>query len=305
MDTDKTYGDTIEDIVNFVFPPILHHPLAAARLICYGNYGPLIDGELRSGMKGKHVINTWEMSAMCLQIEREDILSIYLHKGKKFEVLNKAEQDDMINQADAHLKKAKGRASLPQITKHDVRELLNSCKTQRDGIVSFHEVQNKIFKFRDDRIRQYKLVYPNLCRDNNNDDDNSSQQDSSVHSRSQGNGSYTSTASSTVSPNIVNSEMFLKNVGQTDPERIAETGRLLSKHAFRVCDIEGSSNPALTTNVRLLRDVGPVFSDPYVKYGRRIKNSWDDTSNLKSSQVGSMVVAVPSSSTWKRKATLG
>eukprot|EP01036_Dinobryon_divergens_P005280 gene5280-6985_t len=48
MDTDKTYGDTIEDIVNFVFPPILHHPLAAARLICYGNYGPLIDGELRS-----------------------------------------------------------------------------------------------------------------------------------------------------------------------------------------------------------------------------------------------------------------
>ena len=30
------------------------------------------------------------------------------------------------------------------------------------GYLSFHDVQNKIFQFRKDRIKNYKLVYPNL-----------------------------------------------------------------------------------------------------------------------------------------------
>lgn len=124
--TRRLQSNTLDEIIQFVFPPSLQHPLAASRLIAYGMYGPLVDGELRSGIKGKHIISTWELDEMCLQIEKEDILQIYLHKGKKFEVLNKEEQDDLINQADAHLKKAKGRASLPAVTKQDVVDILNS-----------------------------------------------------------------------------------------------------------------------------------------------------------------------------------
>ncbi|RYG65350.1 hypothetical protein EON64_12115 [archaeon] len=79
---------------------------------------------MKSGIKGKHTLAEYELEVMCIQIEREDIVQIYLHKARDMGMLTTAEQDMMINQADAHLKREKGKAMLPRISKDDVRQIL-------------------------------------------------------------------------------------------------------------------------------------------------------------------------------------
>lgn len=296
-------GDTLDDIINFVFPPTLQHPLAAARLVVYGMYGPLVSGELRSGSKKAHIISTWELNAMCLQIEREDILNIYLHKGQKFELLSRLEQDALINQADVQLKKAKGKASLPQITKTDIRDLLHSVsKDGLGGILAFHEVQKKIIAFREEqRVSKYKLVYPNLATTSHSSTGMGGEAAASTKR-------FTSTRGLHASAAVADPAMFLKGVGQSDADRVGETGKLLSKHAFKICNLETANDPTLAANVRMLRGnaIGPSFSDPYEsRNGSRVKARWDDTSNMTAVQVGSLVLAAPSATTWKRKATMG
>lgn len=114
----------LEDIIDFIFPSILQHPLTAGRLFAYGMYGPLAeDKTLRTGPRGSHQISVWELDEMCFQIEREDLISIYLHKQTDLGLLSTEEQESLISQADSHLKKAKGRAMLPQITKDDIEKL--------------------------------------------------------------------------------------------------------------------------------------------------------------------------------------
>ena len=123
-----SHNNTSQDIINFIFPTALQHPLAAARLIIYGLYGPLIGGELKSGSKRNHVIMDWELNSMCLQIEKEDILQVYLQGGQKFELLNNLQQDELINQADTFLKKAKGKAFLPKISKEEIINIFNQVR---------------------------------------------------------------------------------------------------------------------------------------------------------------------------------
>lgn len=114
----------IRDIIDFVFPSNLQHPLAAGRLFAFGLYGPLDDANmLRTGPKGVHRTSVWELDAMCKQIEREDLISIYLDEGASLGLLTCEEQESIIAQADAHLKKAKGRAMLPQITKQEIYDI--------------------------------------------------------------------------------------------------------------------------------------------------------------------------------------
>lgn len=305
MEEPNSRGDTLDEIINFVFPPTLQHPLAAARLVVYGMYGPLVNGELRSGRKKSHIIATWELNTMCLQIEREDILQIYLHRGQKFETLSKLEQDALINQADVHLKKARGKASLPQITKNDIRDLLQSISTDEDGALSFHEVQKKIITFREEqRVNKYKLVYPNLAtttRSAGGGGDGGVEARKSLPYVSPKGLPYASSA-------VADPAMFQKGVGQTDSDRVAETSKLLSKHAFKICNFETSNDPTLTANVRLLRGcgIGPSFPDPFEsRTGERARALWNDTSNMTAVQVGSLVQAAPSATTWKRKATMG
>ena len=60
---------------------------------------------------------------MCIQFEREDILSVYVEKQRDVGLLSIAEQEMIISQADGHLKCAKGKAMLPQINKKDVEHI--------------------------------------------------------------------------------------------------------------------------------------------------------------------------------------
>lgn len=123
-ETYDPYFFHVEDLVTFMFPQNLQHPLACARLFIFGLYGPLDrEGHLRSGRRGVHILAEYELEEMCSQVEREDLVKIYLHKPKECGLLTTAEQDAIINQADSSLKKTKGKAMLPPITKQDVFEL--------------------------------------------------------------------------------------------------------------------------------------------------------------------------------------
>ncbi len=86
-----------------------------------------------------------------------------------------------------------------------------------------------------------------------------------------------------------------------------QTSKLLSQHAFKICNFETANDPTLSANVRLLRGcgVGPSYPDPYVTHtGKRVKAQWNDTCNMTGVQIGSLVLAAPSATTWKRKATI-
>ena len=63
------------------------------------------------------IICRYELTEMCIQFEREDILSVYVEKQRDVGLLSIAEQEMIISQADGHLKCAKGKAMLPQINK--------------------------------------------------------------------------------------------------------------------------------------------------------------------------------------------
>lgn len=53
----------------------------AGRLIAFGLYGPLDEQlQMRTGPQRRNVVSDWQLDLMCVQIEREDILNVYLHK---------------------------------------------------------------------------------------------------------------------------------------------------------------------------------------------------------------------------------
>lgn len=163
--TGRKYRVNIDQLVEFAFPKNLQHPLASGRLYAFGDCGPLDEsGNLRSGFKGGHVVMDYELEEMCVQYEREDVIQIYLHRASDMGSLSVSEEEAIIGQADGHLKRAKGKAMLPRITPADVYELFRPLTRDAEGLVSFHDIQRAICEFRADRIRRYKLVYPNLTK---------------------------------------------------------------------------------------------------------------------------------------------
>lgn len=77
------------------------------------------------------------------------------------------------------------------------------------GYLSFHDIQNRIFQFRQDRIRNYKLVYPNLV---------SKQTLRSLPTQQLNKSARTGRVSSSVAP----STMFQRMKGNTNPDIIKQ-----------------------------------------------------------------------------------
>lgn len=160
---DLVYDPSIADIIDFVFPRNLQHPLSTSRLYCYSLCGPLDKHhKLRCGIRGRKVLYEYELEEMCLQYEREDIIQIYLHNPRNFGTLTAKEQEMIISQADGHLKRAKGKSYLPPINREEVYLMLMALPQRESEIVCFHDVQNAVNKFRENRIKKFKLVYPEL-----------------------------------------------------------------------------------------------------------------------------------------------
>lgn len=106
----------MEDLLAFLFPEDLQHPLVAGRLIAFALYGPLCkdsrgelgipcrrpgfvdpkatartkptsrtqsatrDRAMQNSLINVQIVPDWQLDAMCTQIEREDIINIYMHK---------------------------------------------------------------------------------------------------------------------------------------------------------------------------------------------------------------------------------
>lgn len=67
----------VGQLLDFIFPKSLQHPLSTGRLFAFAMYGPLdSNANLRSGHNGNRVVSTWEIDTMCLQFEREDLLQV-------------------------------------------------------------------------------------------------------------------------------------------------------------------------------------------------------------------------------------
>jgi hypothetical protein len=121
---DSKFKFDLESLLDFIFPSELQHPLAAGRLFAFGYYGPLDEqGNIRTGIKGNRILMEYELTQMCVQFEREDIMQIYLHKKTDMGLLSNEEQEMLVSQADAHLKKEKGKAMLPRLTRKDIKIL--------------------------------------------------------------------------------------------------------------------------------------------------------------------------------------
>lgn len=276
----------LSSLLAFIFPDNLQHPLAAARLFIYCDYGPLIDNQLRSGAGRSHTLAVWELDSMCLNAEREDIIKIFLHRARDFGVLTSKEHEAIVQQADGHLKKAKGKSMLPALTKADVVELMQELPRDEFGNLNFHDIQKKMAEYREWRIKEFKLVFPSI------------KGDTKPLKLVKVPVKYRARVSASVAPPT----MFMKATGQTNADVIDQTNQYLSKYAYSIRELDDTSGKGLTANVRLLREVAPALPNER-KDAKRIQ-PWESASMFKGTGLGSKVKAVASSSTWKRKTTI-
>jgi hypothetical protein len=293
----------IQEMIDFVFPKDLQHPLTAARLFVYADYGPLdADGFLRSGIRGSHIVSVWELDSMCSSVEREDVISIYLHNKRELGLLSKKEQEAIIQQADGHLKRAKGKAMLPQISVQDIVDIFEDLERDVDGLLSFHQVQTAVSAFRESRVKQYKLVYPSIGGKKGGADN---AQIVPISSQGRKLKTKTKTRGGKVSDAVAPVTMFQHDEGVGKSEVIDVTNKLLCKHASFITEMDNANDTSVVANVRLLRGTMNKFPDPYVdKRGRTTRDKWNQLAGIGGVSIGSKVKASRSSSTWKQKVTV-
>lgn len=289
------YQCNLDRLIEFIFPSNLQHPFAASRLFIFGLYGPLDENnQIRAGYKASRVVMDYELDQMCLQLEREDIIQIYLHNPNDMGMLTSKEQEAIIGQADGHLKKEKGKASLPRITRQDIIDLFKPLPKDHLGRYNFHEMQKIISDYRMNRVKEYKLVFPSIGSKN------ATSTAATATSKSTSNALTIGTRmKGKVSTCIAPITMFQSMKGETNSDIVQTTSKYLSKHAFKISNIDVKATSEMTSNVRLLREVYPKHEDPYK--GRKVP--WDETSLFERTGVGSKVKATPSATTWKPKVT--
>ena len=289
---DDKFKVDLENVIEFIFPKELQHPLAAGRLFAFALCGPLdSSNQIRTGYKGSRVVMGYELEQMCMQFEREDIIQVYLHNPRQMGLLTSKEQEAIIGQADGHLKRAKGSAMLPIITKDDIYAMFRSLPRDDDGKLSFHDMQKAVLAYRLERVKQYKLVYPNLSSDN------STESTGTIKNSTEKKMKRFTKVSTAVAP----TSLFMKNKGETNSDVVQTTTRYLTKYAYQITDIDQGGSVDMVANVRLLREIDPKPHDPYGRKGRPEK--WNDGALFKGSAVGSKVDCTPSTSTWKQSIT--
>ena len=112
---------TLKELLDFCFPISLQHPRSTGRLFAYALYGPFDNnGDLRSGLKGEHVLQSFELDSMSDQFEREDIIQIYTPFGAPVSNMTERQIQEVISQANGDLKNAKGKASMRQLTREEL-----------------------------------------------------------------------------------------------------------------------------------------------------------------------------------------
>ena len=261
---------------------------------------------------------------MCIQCEREDVIQIYLSRKRDFGILSSEDHEALIQQAgiciflifkiylkvryvhvclcpssfvDNPLKRAKGKGMLPAIKREDVIEMFNHLPRNEDGLLSFHDIQREVYAFRENRIKEFKLVFPSIGI--KPEPFNFEPGTLGVSSRTNG---VRPKRIARVSTCVAPATMFQHMKGCTNSDVIDDTNRFLKRFASKITDIDSGCGPDITCNVRLLRDVEPKIPEPKRK-GLKIP-PWSDTCTMKGTGLGSLVKTTPSSSTWKRTTTI-
>jgi hypothetical protein len=320
---DNPFKFRLDSLIDFIFPGTLQHPLAAGRLYVFGNNGPLDKkGQIRTGFKGSRVLAVYELEQMCMQSEREDILLIYAHKARDIGLMTSNDQFNIINQADAHLKRASGKASLPQITAKDIIALFDDVPKDEFGRISFHDAQETITNFRKDRIQQFKMIYPKIGGKDPKKSMGATQttgstlagfgesvngghilDNGSTHTKSKKSGRMPLIGGK-VSTAVAPRTMFQHKEGLSNPELVGQNTKYLNKYAAKISEIDSTSSAEMLSNIRLLREVPPFCKDPYEVKGEATRVKWDDECTMRGTGLGSMVKATASATTWKRKTTV-
>eukprot|EP00903_Cladosiphon_okamuranus_P014353 g13327.t1 len=319
----------VQQLLDFIFPKSLQHPLSTGRLFAFAMYGPLdSNANLRAGHNGQKVVSTWEIDTMCLQIEREDLLQVYISDGRPLFVLSEAQKEEVIAQADSHLKTAKGRGYRRQITRPEVVQLLADLPRDAEGFVSFHGAQKLIMRYREEQIARFKVIFPEVATGSAKSRSNraaKSPQGAGAQSRDLTLGK-TEIAEESASglplastmgasavrlggceatrgggasrkakfgANVAPAEMFIKDVGFTPAGVANHTSKLLSTRAYKVGNIADGNDPGLTQNVKLIREDRPLEPG---------QGAWDPYACLRGQNIGGHVRSARSSTTAKRKA---
>ncbi|CAK4068066.1 unnamed protein product [Aphanomyces euteiches] len=221
---ESTCWVSLDALMQFLFPPNVQHANSTGRLFVFALYGPLDSkSRLRSGEKGLHVVTDGELDTMCLSMEREDILSVYGMIG-----LSRAEEEQVLGQADQNMK------DVPRYTRADIQQLFRTVPRNANGLMSFHDMQEKITK---ERLRRIVCMKDKL---------NPCLAPPIVSKYRHAYESHDTTAAK--------STMFLKDVGLNGSENAVLVSRLLHRRAFQICHLHQANSPDLTQNVRLLRD---------------------------------------------------
>ncbi|TMW59553.1 hypothetical protein Poli38472_004622 [Pythium oligandrum] len=220
----------VDQLLTFLFPPHVQHANSTGRLFVYGLYGPLnAQAQLCAGEKGLHVVTDREVDTMARRMEREDLLAVY-HMCS----LSQHEEEEVIAQIDNALK------SFPRHSKRDIGTLLDKVPRQQTvsgEFLSFHDLQTAILHERMRRVVCMKTrIHPALA--------------TPIQNKYR----QTLTRLEQITPKHAPPSMFLHDVGLTGAENATLVTRLLSSRAFQICHLDNANSPALTQNVRLLRD---------------------------------------------------
>jgi hypothetical protein len=223
---------------SFCFPPGEQYPLSAGRLFVFGRYGPLAaDGHLRSGIRGEHVVSHTELKVMVEELTREDLLQVYVGNA----CLQRDEQDEVIKAADSKQKAAF------RYSREELRALFAHLPRTEGGRVAFSSLQDVIRKERARRVASMKVMYPALTSKVAAAGHGGKPQGGARAGAGAGGGGRRQP-----SPSLFTSSLRPRKIDDT--EAFLVNHELLNRHAYKICNVEDGSLPALTQNVRLLLD---------------------------------------------------
>lgn len=153
----KTQWQSVNAVLNFVFPPSIQRPHSTGRLFALAEYGPLSPtGELCGGKRHARPLTPHEIKALIAQMEQDDILAVYMpNEGRG---LSSAERKAVLTDV------ASAKLTLPRLDASQVVQLLTDVDDDGDGRVSFHALATAIRAARAQRQADMRVMYPTLTQ---------------------------------------------------------------------------------------------------------------------------------------------
>ena len=281
---------SMDNLLEFLFPPGFQHPLVAGRLIAFGMYGPLDSNLcLHSGEKGRHTVQGYELDTMCDQFEREDIMQVYISKKRSLAALSSVDKQSLLFSANPSTKTTKGKlqsqmsnSQMPAFTQEQIIEIFKSLPTDEDGCYNFQDMQNVIIQFRADRIRMLRemdisgrisqppswilietdpqLKAKKMAEKYAVPETEEMKRTRAISNRKLGGPGR---GKALVSDFVAPATMFIKNEGYTPNEAAGHTNKMLSTRVYKMSELGPEmNNPGLVQNVFLMRQTaGPARAD--------------------------------------------